>query len=306
MFAAGITKWPTWQQAWITTTICLVLLVGLRRMRTSRFTEFTLPTVQEFAVLTGLYGLWRTAKNLPLTQSEGAIERARSIVDFQNAIGLPSELSLQRFVTDHDPLGWLASAYYITMHVPALFVFLAWMFWRHRDEYGRWRNILSLTTAGCLFIRFVHVAPPRFLTDLGYQDLSEVYDMSVYGPVGTGVSGQFVAMPSIHVAWAGVIGIGIVAASSSRWKWLFAAHLPITILVVSATGHHWWLDGIVALGLIGLSWLIDEGVRRVWRAFHSVSDTGRDASEQISEGGEEVVVVGEGTELRELGDHVGG
>ncbi len=303
MIAAGITKWPTWQQAWITTVICLVLFVVVRRMRPSRFTEFSLPTLREFAVLTGLYGLWRTAKKLPLTQSEGAIERARSIVDIQEAMLLPTELSLQRFVMDHDPLGWLSAAYYILMHVPALFAFLAWMFWRHRDEYARWRNILSLTTAGCLFIRFVHVAPPRFLTDLGYEDLSEVYDLSVYGPVGTGVSGQFVAMPSIHVAWAGVVGIGIFAVSSSRWKWLFAAHLPVTFLVVSATGHHWWLDGIVALGLIGLSWLIDEGVRRLWR-----SKFGADAqpSELGGEGGEELVEVGEGSELRELGDHIVG
>lgn len=296
MVAAGITKWPTWQQAWITTAICLVLFAIIRRRRPSRFTEFSLPTLQEFAVLTGLYGLWRTAKKLPLTQSEGAIERARSIVDIQETIWLPTELSLQRFVIDHDPLGWLSATYYITMHVPTLFVFLAWMFWQHRETYGRWRNVLALTTAGCLFIRFVHVAPPRFLTDLGYVDLSEVYDLSVYGPVGSGVSGQFVAMPSIHVAWAGVIGFGIIAASSSRWKWLFAAHLPITILVVSATGHHWWLDGIVALGLVGLAWLIDEGARRAWRALR--------ASEFGHERDEEVVVLGESSEMGELGDHV--
>ncbi len=302
--AAGITKWPTWQQAWITTLVCLVLLAAVRRMRPSRFTEFALPTLQELAVLTGLYGLWRTAKKLPLTQSEGAIERARSIVDVQEAMFLPTELSLQRWVIDHDPLGWLSAAYYITMHVPALFAFLAWMFWRHRDAYPRWRNVLALTTAGCLFIRFVHVAPPRFLTDLGYQDLSEVYDMSVYGPVGTGVSGQFVAMPSIHVAWAGVIGLGIVAAGASRWKWLFAMHLPITILVVSATGHHWWLDGIVALGLIGLSWLIDEAVRRAWRAGRPEAHAPVAGSELGGERGEEVVVGGERPELRELGDHV--
>jgi len=302
MIAAGITKWPTWQQAWIATAICLLLLVAVRRLRPTRFTEFALPTLQELAVLTGLYGLWRTAKKLPLQQSEGAIERARSIVDLQEAIWLPSELTLQRFVIDHDPLGWLSAVYYIVMHVPTLFVFLAWMFWRHRDGYGRWRNVLALTTAGCLFIRFVHVAPPRFLTDLGYADLSEVYDLSVYGPVGTGVSGQFVAMPSIHVAWAGVVGFGIIAAGRSRWKWLFASHLPLTVLVVSATGHHWWLDGIVAIGLIGLSLIIDEAARRAWRALRS--DSVPTGSEFVDEGSEEVVVVGEGAELRELGDHV--
>ncbi|MFK8024365.1 MAG: phosphatase PAP2 family protein [Ilumatobacter sp.] len=301
VLALGFQKWPTWQQAWVATGICLALIVVLRRVRPSRFTEFALPTLQELAVLTGLYGLWRTAKKLPLTQSEGALERARDIVEFQEAIGLPAEIGLQQWVVDRDPLGWLAAAYYIVMHVPSLFVFLAWMFFRHRDLYPRWRNVLALTTAGCLFIRFVHVAPPRFLTDLGYVDLSEVHDLSVYGPVGTGVSGQFVAMPSIHVAWAAVIGFGIVASSNSRWKWLFAAHLPLTMWVGMVTGHHWWLDGIVAIALVGVSLLVDEGVRRAWRAWGP-----RPSSELGGEGVEEVVVLGEGGELGELGDHVVG
>ena len=297
MLAAN--TWPTWQQAWIATAICVVASLLVRRMRPSRFTEIALPSLNELAVLTGLYGLWRTARKLPLAQSDGAIERARDIVEIQAAIGLPSELGVQEFVVRYDPLGWLSAAYYIGMHVPGVFAFLIWMFFRHRDEYGRWRNVLALTTAGCLAIRFWHVAPPRFLTDLGYDDLSEVYDMSVYGAVGTGVSGQFVAMPSIHVAWAAVIGFGIVAASTSRWKWVFAAHLPITVLIVSATGHHWWLDSIVAIGLVGLSLAIDEAVRRLWRARVDRSEFGGDRSEQVVE-------AGEAAELGELGDHVGG
>lgn len=260
MIAAA--RWPTWQQAAIACVLCVCTYVVVRRVRPTRTTEVILPVVHELAVLTGLYALWRSAKHLPLTQSEGAMERARWIVDFQTALMMPSELSLQKFFIGHDWLGWSAAAYYAGMHVPGILAFLAWMFWRHRDRYGRWRNALALTTAGCLFIRFVHVAPPRFLDDLGYQDLSEVYGMSVYGPIGTGVSGQFVAMPSIHVAWAAVVGCGIVAASTSRWKWLFASHFPITVVVVSATGHHWWLDGIVAVGLLGVALLIDGGVRR--------------------------------------------
>ena len=49
------------------------------------------------------------------------------------------------------------------------------------------------------------------------------------------------------------------------WKWLFAAHLPMTLLVVAATGHHWWLDGIVALGLLAIAVAIDGGVRQAWK-----------------------------------------
>lgn len=256
------TPWPTWQQAWITAALLIVTHTVMRRRRPTTLGDAALPAIHELIVLTGLYGLWRTAKKLPLTQADGAIDRARWIVDFQDSIGLPAELGSQEFLLRHDRLGWLAAAYYYLMHVPSLLGFITWMFWRHREQYGRWRNALALTTAGCLVIRFWHVAPPRFLTDLGYVDLSETYNLSVYGPVGTGVSGQFVAMPSIHVAWAGVIGFGIIAASTSVWKWLFAAHLPITIFVVSATGHHWWLDGIVALGLLALGLLIDHLARR--------------------------------------------
>lgn len=251
--------WPTWQQAWLATAVCVVAFGAVRRRRPSRATEVVLQALRETAILTALYGLWRTARKLPLAQTEGAIERARSIVDIQEAVWLPSEATLNRWMVDHDGLGWISSAYYVGMHVPAIFVFLIWMFWRHRDRYARWRNVLALTTAGCLVIRFWRVAPPRFLPELGFVDVTIIHGMDVYGPVGTGVSGQFVAMPSIHVAWAGVIGLGIAAASSSRWRWLFAAHLPITMFVVSATGHHWWLDGVVALALVGAAIGVDVG-----------------------------------------------
>lgn len=263
IFAA--TRWPTWQQSWATSLVLIVAFTVIRRRRPTKLTEAALPAIHELIVLTGLYGLWRTAKKLPLTQSDGAMERARRIVEVQDWLGLPAELGVQEFVLRHDGAGWLSTAYYAGLHVPATITFLVWLFWRHRDHYSRWRNALALTTAGCLIIRFWRVAPPRFLTDLGYIDLSDVHGMAVYGPVGTGVSGQFAAMPSIHVAWAGVVGLGIVAASTSRWRWLFAAHLPITIFVVSATGHHWWLDGIVALGLLAVALVIDHTVRRYWQ-----------------------------------------
>ena len=258
--------WPTWQQAWITSALLGVAYVLLKRRRPTRLGDAALPAIHELIILTLLYGLWRTARKLPLAQADGAIERALWIVDFQDRIGLPSELGSQEFLLRHETLGWLSAAYYYALHVPALFAFLIWMFWRHRDQYGKWRNALALTTAGCLIIRFWHVAPPRFLPELGFVNLSVVHDLTVYGPVGTGVSGQFVAMPSIHVAWAAVIGFGIAASSTSRWKWLFAAHLPITIFVVSATGHHWWLDGIVAMGLLALGMIIDRGARSLIRS----------------------------------------
>jgi PAP2 superfamily len=147
-----------------------------------------------------------------------------------------------------------------------------WIYVRHRDLYPRWRNGLVAVTGFCLVIRFIRVAPPRFLPDLGYVDLSSLYGMSVYGPVGTGVSDQFAAMPSIHVGWAAVVSLGTFAATTSRWRWVVAAHVVITMIVVSASGNHWWLDGLVAIGLLLIGLGLDTRIRRALRSRHNTSE----------------------------------
>lgn len=213
--------------------------------------------------MASLYSIWRLARELPLDQPSGAIERARQINQLQHNLFFPPELSLQHFVLNHDWLARLTNYYYAVAHVPALLVFLVWLFVRHRNAYPHWRNGLAILTGFCLVIRFIRVAPPRFLPDLGYVDLATRFGMSLYGPVGTGVSDQFAAMPSIHVGWAAVVSFGIVAVSTSRWRWLFLLHVMITTVAVSATGNHWWLDSIAAIALLGVALLIDTGGRRV-------------------------------------------
>lgn len=270
-------KWPTWQQGAVTAIAFGAIAVVAARARPSRWRDVVRPAAVEIALLAALYSLWRIARKLPLATDDGAIERARDIVRVQTWLHLPSELSLQRFALDHETIGRFLNYYYAILHVPATLAFLMWLYVRHRDAYPHWRNGLAFVTACCLFIRFVRVAPPRFLTDLGYVDLAERFGWSVYGPVGTGVSDQFAAMPSIHVAWAAVVSFGVVAASTSRWRWLFALHLPLTMLAVSGTGNHWWLDGVVAILLLWLGLWLDSR----WRSFRagSVPDPGTEPAQ---------------------------
>jgi len=258
--------WPTWDQAAVAALISIMVWLGLRTVRPARvpFQQTHLePLALEFAFIASLYAVWRLARMLPLATSTGAMGRGRDIASIEQAMHLPSELSLQRFVLSHDWLATATSWYYATVHVPALLVFLAWLFFRHRDQYPHWRNGLAICTAGCLVIRFVRVAPPRFFPDLGYEDLASHYGISVYGPdVQRGISDQFAAMPSIHVGWAAVVSLGIVAASTSVWRWVFLPHVFLTTLVVAATANHWWLDGAVAVVLLLAGLAADTAVRR--------------------------------------------
>ena len=69
-------------------------------------------------------------------------------------------------------------------------------------------------------------------------------------------------MPSLHVGWALLVGIVVVMASTSRWRWIVLAHPVLTITVVVVTANHWWLDGVVAAMLLAMSYGLDRWVRR--------------------------------------------
>ena len=259
-------SWPTWQQSAIVTVFFGLLVVGIRRSKQTTLMYNLGQAATEMMIITGLYSIWRVARKLPLAQADGAIDRAHSIAEWQERFLLPSELTVQEFLIRYDWLGRLASLYYAGLHVPALWMFLVWLFVRQRHAFSQWRNLLAILTAFCLFIRFIRVAPPRFLPELGFIDLPAVYHLSPYGPIGTGVSPQFAAMPSIHVAWAAIVSIGAVAASTSKWRWLALAHLVLTFLVVAGTGHHWWADGLTIAPLLAAAWAIDHTSRRLMTA----------------------------------------
>lgn len=255
-------SWATWDEAAIASALSIIMVLILRAVRPGAVRNALIPAFREFALISALYAVWRLARQLPLTHENGALERARRIDDFQHLLHLPTEISMQHFVTRHDWLAGFTNDYYATLHVPALLIFLVWMFIRHRDAYPHWRNGLAGLTLFCLVIRFVRVAPPRFIQELGFVDLSDKHGFDVYGDVGTGISDQFAAMPSIHVGWAAVVALGVFSVSTSPWRWLIVLHLPVTIFIVAATGHHWWLDGIVAIAALWASLAADTYVRR--------------------------------------------
>jgi hypothetical protein len=200
--------------------------------------------------------VWRVAKLFADRKTAEALRHGRWVWDVERALHLPSELTLQRDVIPHSLLTQACNIFYATVHVPAVIAALVWLFLRHRDHYRWVRNNLAVLTAGCLFLQFIPVAPPRMFPELGFIDTGLRYGQSVYGAGGSGESNQLAAMPSIHVGWAVLVAVGVVVASRSRWRWLVLLHPAFTMYAVMVTGNHWWLDGIVAAAILGLSILV--------------------------------------------------
>lgn len=266
--------WLTWQQA---AAIVAMLAVGVRATRgvQLRWVQGARTFCRELALVLALYAIWQYAHGWTRTQTAGGLDNGRWVLDAEQALRLPSELALQRRFLPHPLWVQAMNGYYAIVHVPALGAFLLWLYFRHRDRYGRIRNALALLTGACLLIQMIPVAPPRMLP--GFVDTGLLYEQSVYGRGGAGIANQLSAMPSVHVAWAATVTVGVLVVSRSRWRWLVVAHLVLTVLAITVTANHYWLDGIVAVALLGLAWALAAAgevvVRRV-AASHAAGRVG--------------------------------
>ena len=241
----------SWQQAALLALGCgltgMVLVHEGRVSATRRWALHVGPFLREAGVVVGLYALWQLAGNLASGGFQQAIAHGQWIWDTERLVGLPSELSVQGFLLPRPLLSEIANLYYATMHFGMLIAMLIWLFARHRDGYPAVRNAMAASTAICLLISFIPVAPPRFLPGAGVVDLAAKYGESVYTAVGSNAGAdQLSAMPSVHVAWSILVAWAVITRSGSRWRWLILLHPAITVLVVVGTGNHFWADAIVA------------------------------------------------------------
>jgi hypothetical protein len=244
--------WLSWHAA-LSFALVTGIFVLVARGSRNRWVAAAVTTGRELVMVLCVYAVWRIAKEVSTRKTAEALRHGRWVWHVEQALHLPSELTLQRWIVPHSWLTQACNIFYATVHVPALIATLLWLFARHRDRYRWVRNNLAVVTAGCLFVQFIPVAPPRMFPDLGFIDTGLRYGQSVYGTGGSGVSNQLAAMPSIHVGWAVLVAVGVIAASTSRWRWLIVVHPVVTMYAVMVTGNHWWLDGIVAVAILALS-----------------------------------------------------
>ncbi len=234
-----------------------LIVVGIFARPKRRASRFLFSFARETAVVLGLYALWQYAGTLALLHVDGAVARGKWIFDFQHRMHVPSEISVQHLVLKSSLFTQALNLFYATFHFPGMIAFLIWMFIRHRDHYPQVRNTMVLVTGAALAIQLVPVAPPRLTPGLGFVDTALRFHQSVYAPVGTPGPDQLSAMPSVHVAWSMLVGLGVVMFSTSRKRWWILLHPFLTVLAVVGTGNHWWLDGIVAIQLIGLAIVVE-------------------------------------------------
>jgi hypothetical protein len=203
--------------------------------------------------MTALLAIYKFGRLLRPGDVTVAYHNATQVWNFERWAHLPNELAEQRALLSGKHLTEFANTYYALVHWPATIAFLIWMYLRRPTLYPNVRRaMIAMTGVGLVVHLAFPLAPPRMLGSLGFIDTAARYGPNIYGSDpehGTYIN-QYAAMPSLHVGWAMLVAAGLIAATASKWRWLWLLHPTLTAMAVTGTANHYWLDSIVACVLL--------------------------------------------------------
>jgi hypothetical protein len=200
------------------------------------------------------------------------IENARRVVSFESAHGLFIEPAWQLFFQQtHRVLMWsitwmdvahVMNGIYILGHVFVTLSVAVWIYMYHRRMFALLRNTIILTNLFALFVyESFPMAPPRMVGALMFDHHTFTFRDTLYGilnagkVVGTQVGyNEFSAMPSVHMAWALVVGGALLVLARPLIFKLFGVVYPcLMLMAVVVTGNHFLLDAVGAVMVVTLA-----------------------------------------------------
>ena len=223
---------------------------------------------RNIGLLTILWFAYSAVRSVTSTSDLSALANARALWDFQERFGFAVEADVQELIGNTATFA-AANIYYL-FHFPVTiaFLFLAIAIDR-RGVFARSRDAMIAATSVGLVVHLVFpLAPPRMLN--GFIDTAAIIGPNPYSLPGAEAANQFAAMPSMHVGWAVIVGLGLLSLSSRRWvRVLAVAHPALTSVVVVITANHYLVDIVAGAALAFVGWRV--AVWRLRRSYTLVS-----------------------------------
>jgi hypothetical protein len=194
------------------------------------------------------YYLYRLVRGVVDGETAAAFAHARSVVDFERGLGLFFEPGFQQLAAHH--FKWLidvSNVCYVNFHLFGTTTFLLWLYFRRNDAFCFVRNmfLIAMTIALAGYMLFP-TAPPRFLPELGFTDT--ITKMIGHEPANTAnvLYNPYAAVPSMHVAFALMLGFAGARLVRSRvLKTAFYGYPVWVTLVTIITANHFWIDSVL-------------------------------------------------------------
>jgi hypothetical protein len=247
----------------------------LDRLRARRKTWGAIRGLREIVVLGAVYAFYDVSRFIVEGDHDAAFAHSKSLLTFEQKLGMAPEHALNKVFTAHIALGLPADYFYATLHYIVTPAVLIWLWRRYPASYSPARTVLIATTViGLVGFSLYPVAPPRlaggFLDTMAHFSNWGWWSTAGSAPRGLGAdTNQFAAMPSLHVGWALWCGWQLVKHGRHRvTRWLGAAYPFALSVVVVATANHYLADVVAGFAVVGVgaavAQLFTMATRRIW------------------------------------------
>jgi membrane-associated phospholipid phosphatase len=209
-----------------------------------------LDALRQIALFGGAYYAYRLVRGFVDGQEGLAFENARTLVDWERAMGLFFEPALQGWAKSEDAVIWTANWMYVNSHFVVTTTFLIWLYIARNHAYYFVRNMFMVSMGIALIGYMAYpTAPPRFLPEWGFTDTVASFVGESAANSADVLYNPYAAVPSMHVAFALMIAVPAIALVKHRvFKILWGLYPALVTFVVVATGNHFWLDA--AFGVV--------------------------------------------------------
>jgi hypothetical protein len=225
------------------------MLVRLRCLHARILPRGWLDVLRQMALFGGAYCAYRVVQGLVGSDGTAAFQHAREVIQLERTLHVFVEPSIQAWASSSHVVMAAASWLYLNAQFSVTVGGLAYLYMRHNRSFYFVRNMLLIAMAIALVCYAVFpTAPPRFLPEWGFVDsVSDMTGVQVsHSSVFEGLVNPYAAMPSMHVAFALIIGWPIARLVRSRIVRVLWLSYPLVIaFVIIATANHFVIDAVL-------------------------------------------------------------
>ncbi len=188
-----------------------------------------------------------------------AMAHGEAIINLEAQTGTLFEPHLQALFLPAQGIIDFANQIYLNSQFVVVVAFFFWLYIWRNDAYYFVRNMFMVAMSFALIGYTLYpTAPPRMFPEHNFVDtINDFSNVNHDSAVAKLLINPYAAVPSLHCAFAAMIGGTGFVVCRSRWAKAFWLSWPILVIwVVMVTGNHYWIDAALGVMVAAASALV--------------------------------------------------
>lgn len=217
-----------------------------------------LDVVRQIALFGAAYLIYSVIRGMAEVDTTVAFDHTRDVIQIEQALHIFVEPSIQAWAMGSHALIDISSWLYVNAQTTVTLLALIYIYLRQNRSFYFVRNMLMISMVIALLgYALFPTAPPRFMPEWGFVDTVASFTgvhVEHTSHSMTALFNPYAAVPSMHVAFAMMIGWRLVGLVKSRvLKVAWAVYPFLIAFVIIATANHFIFDALLGALTAGVS-----------------------------------------------------